>query len=211
MRKEVLILTVALLISLTGCGNTSSQAESYLEGKYGENFIFQGGSSGGIDSSATYWFTSDSLPDANIMVYRAGEEFRDNYTGVKYKEQTEQLIRSMLTECFGPDVFVIYQVPNMQTGSGTTFEEYKKSAVITYTAIVRYSLTDRDDAVKRLEEVTKRELGSGGATIYFDADIDLSTLTSDNYYTAYLEKKLYDARLHTYMNDTSGFSDVEWQ
>ena len=210
MKKRFVFL--ALLLLLSGCSSPHTEAEIYLEEKYGENFTFQKITGGGWDSSTKYIFTSDSHPEDGITVRHIAEGvYRDNYAGIKYRERTEQLLRSILTECYGEDFFLIYVVNGMDTAFGATFEEYKKKVTMDFTAIVRYPLQDREEAVKKLEIAMTREFGQGSATIYFDEDIDLSFLTMDNYSASYLEKKTYDGRLHVFMSDPNeGFTTIKW-
>ena len=211
MKAKIGILLTYLLL-LTGCRSIHTEAEQYLEDKYGENFTFQSAYGGGTDASTKYSFTSDRLPGESITVRWLGEnEFRDNYTGLKYQDQTRQLFRSMLTECYGADIFLIYDVNIMDIGYGTTFDEYKKDAILNFTAIVRCPLADKEEAVRKLEQVMTRELRHASATIYFDADVDLSKITIENYYASYLEKKTYEGRLYVSMSDTNGFKIVRWE
>ena len=229
MKRVILIFFLCILvIGVSGCMNGRKamydRMVSYMNEKYDDKFEFITAYGGSLGSNVRrITVSSEKYPGKEISVRcileNDNEIYSDNYIGVKYEEQTRELIRSILQSCYGQEVFLIYRVNNLAMPPSFTadmsFDEYKaeSGAAVTFTAIVKYGLTGT--AKEEAAAVLKKKIMDAGlycsGTVYFASDIeDFSSLTEDNYYSSYLELKTYDGRFHFNVNSASGFEGT-WE
>ena len=194
----------------------------YMNDKYADDeFSFNAETGGGAGAVyKTIIVSSRECPDKDIYVrYRKNgdtEEFSDNYLGVKYQQQTEDLMGSVISAVLGSDYRIFYTVDNYAcpNDNGTlSFNEYicNKDSNIGFTVVAKATADDKDAIAKALEtEITKAGLCCT-ATVYFDnGSDDYKALTDTNLY-AYLYKKAYSAALSFEMENDAGFSATSWE
>lgn len=226
-----LIIVAILMIGVCGCMNTNGKNKlvdrmiDYMNAKYDDTFVFVR-VFGGTPWTKTHkiYAESEKYPGRYVTVEcysdRSEEIFYDNYMGVVYEADTEDLIRSIISDCFSPECFISYGVNNIATSSSysrdTSFADYiaEPGSGIFFTAIVKY---DMDDAAKEAKamELERRIVEAGlccGGKIYLGKDIDnISTLTDENYYLECLKDKKYDRSLYFNMTSNDGFEKTDWE
>ena len=221
------------MIGVNGCmriGKPSIEDKmvAYMNEKYPNDvFAYKGPFGGGAGiSTKKIIVSSENYPDADIYVMCVKNDdgsykYSDNYLGVKYSEQTEELIRNILTAAFGADFFLSYDVSMYghpkDYSAYTTFEEYIDDAAsdIGFMAVIgdSYQLLDKEELVSQLEKLfSQNVMCCNFSVIYFDnSSEEYKALSRGTELSAYLYKKLYKERLIFDMESSTEFSKYEWR
>lgn len=175
MKKiSILILTVILMIGVSGCMNINKQENefkginksktvhekmvAYMNERYDDTFTFNApfGGSVGIDSTQIT-VKSEKYPNEKIWVeyvVENGEEYYyDNYIDYKYENETREYLLEIMREIFdGSNVVVKYDVDSGGTKNeydeSTTFNQYIKgeSTPIVFSAYIDADIGEQDKA-----------------------------------------------------------------
>ena len=157
----------------------------YMHQKYDDTFEFYGLSGyGGSSDGLEMHVTSQKYPGEKIWVsysnFEGTEDFFDSYVYVRYKEQAEELVKSIFREFLGCEVFFLYSTRERNFAvndfnDSTTFEEYVSDikAHLSFLAIVspEYEL-DKEDFPERLKEAFAKKNVRTHARIMFAEEAD---------------------------------------
>lgn len=207
-----------------------SQYESmadYINKKYrSDHFTFVREFGSKIGSPVTkIYVRSEKFPDRPVCVMCDEDEegndvFNDNYMAVKYYDKTVNTILDILKGLYGDKFFLccgtsIYAFTE-GANDNMSFEEFaaENSSLIDFTAIVEYDISKEgkahtEEALK--EALCAKGIACSGKIYYASDDFDVSTLTYENFYYAYLANKTYDASLFFSLDLEKGYLINDWQ
>lgn len=171
MKAAGLLLIPA--IAMGGCRMNSESPRAAvlaaLEEKYDDKFTVTDSYGGGIGvSSKALHVQPDGHPDWTVAVQYDtsgdGTVFYDNYTQLRFFDETEDLLRELLDEIFGTEVFLSYTVNEAATVNSfteeTTFEEYIRDprAGIEFRAVVsnEFAADDLNEVLEDMQAVLDR-------------------------------------------------------
>ena len=229
--KKVLGLLMAgvAITCLTGCGNgTVDGAISKLNKEYGETFTYRYTENKYAANGLDFYVECESYPGKKINVESIRENGQivlyDGYLGLKYEEQTRELLQEAMEEALGTRVYVKYNrhLNTMDCPSGDmTFDEYiqKPEMRIGFCVITDKPYTEEEQKEIELaveNALIERNICCIDGRIYFD---DGSGHFDDLYYAEnkseeaklYLYHDYYNKCFEFYMEDTTGFSKSEWR
>lgn len=230
--KKIAILSLAMLVgsSMYGCffnaedNSRSDRMVEYINDKYDDEFTFESVYGGHVGSdNHKIIVSSEKFPGEEIIVFcdASGDEevYSDNYLGIKFEEQTAELISDTLSEAFGEDPFIYYFPSDYSMTSGasddTSFEEYisSPSSGIDFIAIVNCKADEfsEDEVVGKVQNCLKDAGICATGTMFFDTQgTDISNLNGDDYYENYVVYEKYSGRLHFNMDEDLDFSSYKW-
>ena len=117
MKKAIASLLLAfVMLGICGCAQKENRIDrmlNYATEKYGAEFTYVS-AYGGYSGSQTHNIiaTTEALPGKQICVsctVAGGEEtYSDNYLGMKYEQQTRDLLSQIMRDLTGSDALVIY-------------------------------------------------------------------------------------------------------
>lgn len=228
-----IFLIVVLMIGANGCmgiGRISivDKMIAYMNEKYPDDvFVYKEPFGGGAGiSTKKIIVSSEKYPDADIYVMCVKNEdgtykYSDNYLGVKYNDQTVEMIKDILTTAFGTDFFLSYNVSMyghpQEYSADTTFEEYIDDAAsdIGFLAVIgdSYQISNKEELVSQLEKLfSEKGMCCNFSVIYFDnSSEEYKTLERGMELSEYLYKKLYKEALMFDMESSIEFSKYEWR
>ena len=164
---------------------TLNRMMNYINDKYPEdNFTFNRSISGDLGSSdRNIYVKSEKFPNYNISLLLTKvdgvEVINDNYLYFKFKEQTQQLIKEILSEILGVDYKFFYGIPpsvGVKSFPGDLqFEDYISDtlSLIDFSVVVspEYRLGDQAAFEETLKKAFgKRNIRIFSMDIYFDDD-----------------------------------------
>lgn len=236
MKKFFLfVITIIICIGVIGCmdndnglvttdnksKNRVERMLDYINNEYDDTFEFLDEYGGKLfGTTHSIHVSSKNMPNKFVSVFSdisKGEEyFYDNYLDVKYEDQTRELLIKVLEKEFGENIFVAYSSSNApHKGGELPFEKYvaeDEPIRITFTSIVKYKITDKEEIEKRLEKLFKDNNISCYGKIFFETDYDdLDKLTLDNYVAEYLRFDSYDASIFFSNSVNEGIDDINWE
>lgn len=228
MKKTVLLLlTVILLMGVCGCGmrrreSVEDRMLAYINGKYDDTFAFKsvfGGSPGG--NTTKIIVSSEKFPGEDIYVVcttvDGQENFTDNYLGVKFEEQTREMLASRIAQCFGENFYVSYFPSNLactENGSDqTTFKEYvaEKTSGISFEVVVGYKVSaDEKEIIANKVREMFADVSLIGRIFFVDDTVDFTGEDGRELFVSYIEQKRYDYKLYFICSATDGITKLEW-
>ena len=149
--KQIFIVCTILLI-VSGCmffrtGNKRELAQNHLEQRYGGTFEFFspfGVSYANPGVTEMLFRRESTIENILVQVRRLDDgtfEFRDNYFAVKFRQETENFIRSVASRVFNSeDIIVFYEVakftlsPNLSVNA--SFKEYITDSYSLFSATI---------------------------------------------------------------------------
>lgn len=224
------LLVIFLMIGACGCmwkkteidanENIVNNMVRYMNDKYADDtFVYKCPFGGGAGAyTKTIIVSSKKYPDKDIYVrysFNDGDNYSDNYLGVKYASQTELAIKRVLDSIISYDYLLFYEADRFAcpNGSGTlSFEKYvaNDASCIGFTVVVNGSVLNKDIFESKIKDAI---LNSGiccSATIYFDNSSDaFATLKTDGL-SGYTFKKLYSDVFYFEMNSIKEVSASRW-
>lgn len=229
--KKVLLWSVILimLIGVSGCMSKGNDAIGkmleHMNEKYDDQFTYNRPYGGGPSAkSKKIICSSEKFPDKDIWVmYQEDADGNvlifDNYMGVKFEQQTRNLLNQTLTKVFGSEYKLFYTVNLQAATKGAsnemTFEEYIKepSSSIGIVVIVKQrDGLERSDVEQELERaIQEAGLCCRLGTIYFDAGTGYYDEVTTETLSTYCNQKHYKECLQFSMDDISAFSSCEWR
>lgn len=219
----------AVILGLTGCTNARIQRTiNTLEKKYGETFTYHGARSGMVATDGlVIYLVAEDYPDTPFWVQNkwvnGKQVITDGFMGVKYEEETKQLLQKVLEEVAGEPVIVGYSrittaMPEGASGD-MTFEEYVSlpSSKIRFHVITRRqcnSEAEQEELEKKLEEAfVEQGICSVNGRVYFDnGEGHFDELQNGEINTVqYIISEYANCHIQFEMEDTTGFSSVVWK
>ena len=194
MKKIIgLISLVLIFICLTGCfydknNNqndkvTRSDLVKYMEDKYNDKFEYIDSFDGGLNPNQKYILVSNSkFPGKEIKVIynkeKDVERYKDNFTQVRYEEETYSLIEESLSKIFNQNFLITHEivVSNNNFDDNTTFEDFLKSdeSGVRFYAVVspEYQIDSLENLEKTVKEIFGEKFTDCDVNIYFAREKD---------------------------------------
>lgn len=226
-----LLVVIMTMSGVCGCMNIKKRANfedrmlAHINEKYDDNFTYKGSFGGGAGvESKQILCSSEKYPGEDVLVMLYTDEngkecIVDNYVGIKYKQETIDLLGEVLAEVFDENYKLFYENSLQAYTKGATnemtFSEYiaEASSGIGFTAIVSNEYTvDQSEVERRIEKaLVERGINCGLSTIYFDNGsgayekvINFRTLED------YLNKRNYDQYFEFIMMTNKEFDICSW-
>ena len=188
MKKIVsLIMLVFVTSFITGClfketekqndKVTHSDLIKYMEEKYKDEFEYVDSFDGGFDNNKMdIIVSSKKLLNKEIYVgyenINGIENYTDNYTQLKYEEDTYVLIEESLSKIFDKDFLITHKIvrSNNNFDDNTTFEEFLKSdeSGVRFYAVVSpdYKIADLENLERTVKEIFEENFADCDVNIY---------------------------------------------
>ena len=226
---SLLLLSTIILIGVCGCikpeNNYIDRMVNHLNEKYDDKFEYSSEFGGGAGANyKKILCSSKNYPDEEVCVFleideNGNEIIEDNYLSVKYKEQVVELIDQILTDNFGVEYKMYYEVdkygfPKNSTNN-TTFEEYisDPASCIGFVAIIssEYEVDRKvvEDTLR--EELLENSFCCRCATIYFDAGNGIYDKLETTGFNYYVNNHGYKDCFEFVMKTNEDFSEVKWR
>ena len=193
MKKiSILILSVILMMGVSGCMNSSdikktssNELVDYMNEKYDDEFSFKAPFGGGAGANSKQILVSSTkYPEYDIWVEKSmlNSEYNDNYTDYKLKSEVESIFTKQIEEQFNSSAIVIR---NIQTSGAyakydrsTTIMEYLNTPAqnIGFSAVIADSDYSKHEHVeKKLTQIFEKYNSNVYGSVYFvdnEEDID---------------------------------------
>ena len=196
-----------------------------MEKRYGEEFTFK--------RSVTYleapdglefYVEADDYPNRLIRVQvkwiKGKQVVTDSFLGVKFEQETEELLKKTLEETLNAEVYVAYSGDPRAMPEGAssdmTLEEYVQlpSSSIGFYAIIERQCSEDDK--EELEMMIEESFIEHGiccirGRIFFDnGEGHFDEIDNGITDSLYMMKEYYDCYLLFKMENATGFSKTEW-